>query len=130
MPRHTDEPTVSEQYRSLTAQLLVHVYACLQKEVPADVAKTADQTYPFRDFTKDLCEELTRMTDHQMETIVYANNRTARALANWWEDHQEGDRQRIGREKMAENARFAKKYGHTKDKYLAIEEEFYGWDRE
>ena len=44
---------------------------------------------------KELCRILGVLNQPQIEEIVYnAKDRTARDLADWWEDHQEADRKR------------------------------------
>lgn len=123
---HSD-PSPHEQHRQLTAKLLVFVYNNLQKEVPRKLLKAANDDYCSLDYTPDLCKELNAFSDHQTELIIYGKNRTSRALANWWEDHQEEDRQRVKKERGLKEASFTKRYGMTPTKYLSLEEEFYGF---
>jgi len=51
-----------------------------------------------------LCAALKGMDDDTFERIVYSpRNKTSRDLANWWEDHQEADREREQNEIRAAN---------------------------
>lgn len=45
--------------------------------------------------TRFLCSNIKKMNQRQLDTIVYdGHNKMARDLADWWEEHQEMDRER------------------------------------
>jgi transposase len=45
--------------------------------------------------TRFLCSNIKKMNQRQLDTIVYDGlNKMARDLADWWEEHQEMDRER------------------------------------
>lgn len=49
----------------------------------------------------ELCSLLTNMEENSRDTIIYnAKDKRARALADWWEEHQKTDLERIAKEKI------------------------------
>lgn len=72
----------------------------LGKEVPEDVEAVADDLYGehgerLDEHTRLLCSLLNSIGEDGRERVIYnAHDRRSRALANWWEDHQEADQKR------------------------------------
>lgn len=106
MPCNCDymEPTTHEIRSKETAQHLVYVHKKLKTKAPEDVVKAANDTYgnlgKLNEMVVSLCDILTNMDEDVRDAIVYnAKDKESRALANWWEEHQEADRQRIAKEK-------------------------------
>lgn len=63
--------------------------------------------YDHQENTRFLCSTLKKMSKDQLDTIVYDGRiKEARDLADWWEEHQEMDRQREKEE--GEKARLRK----------------------
>lgn len=100
MPCNTDymEPNVRERQRRLAAQLLIYVYGRLGLTISTRIKIAADDIYggPANDdFVTELCSILKIMSTAQIDEVVYdARDKTARQLADWWEEHQEEDRKR------------------------------------
>lgn len=102
MPCRDDiPPSVPESHE--TAQLICYVSAPLSF-IPCDwIRKAAESSWgaPGRndELTEMLCSIIGAMTEQQKSTIMYNGRiREARRLADWWDNHQEVDRQRIARE--------------------------------
>lgn len=102
MPCNSDylEPTRREAELQRTAKLLVYVAEWLG-QAPADwIVSEASNVYA-RDerLVPMLCAEIQELTLNQLDAIMY-NGRKAKArdLADWWEKHQEADRQRESKE--------------------------------
>lgn len=99
MPCRTEEPTATEEYNQRTAQLAVYVLEQLSMFIPNDVSMAADAVFCSIDFTPSLCDLLKNMSRKQMTEIVYnAHSKQSRALADWWEQHQEADRRNAQRD--------------------------------
>lgn len=63
--------------------------------------------YDHQENTRFLCSTIKKMSQHQLDTIVYDGRiKEARDLADWWEEHQEMDRKREKEE--GERARLRK----------------------
>lgn len=80
--------------------MLAYVLREQGKPVSAEVNSAANTLYCDLDFVPELCAELTNLDEERRDEILGGRNRTARDLANWWEDHQEADRQRELEEKQ------------------------------
>ena len=101
MPCRSDymEPTQRERLLQETAQLYGYVLVETGERVPERVANAANDTYCRQDFVSHLCAAITAMDVDTRHRVVYnAHDRTARRLADWWEEHQAADRMRIARE--------------------------------
>lgn len=117
MPCRSDymEPNGKEKQLQETAQLLSYVYQQLGESVPSSVSITAEDQYAKMDFVPDLCYILKWFTSTQLDTIVYNGRvKESRALADWWERHQEADRAREAQEALAEHVAELKKTGVAK----------------
>lgn len=92
------DPTWKEKQLQRTAKLLVYVLQSRGKPVSLVLLKTSQDQYATEDFVSVLCGELREMElhyPHDFTHVVYnARNKTSRDLADWWDDHQEADRER------------------------------------
>lgn len=94
------EPNQTEKNRVEVSQFLVFVFGKLGKEVSKNIVNAANSQYG-EDVDLDevvalLCSTIRKMSKKQLENIVYdAHNGTSRRLANWWEEHQKADEERI-----------------------------------
>src|SRR5438552_10411770 len=87
------EPTHSEREHQRAAQLLVYVLGRLSRAAPEWVMHESQNVYACdaRLFPL-LCDTLRRLDAATRERLIYnAKDRTARDLADWWEDHQQAD---------------------------------------
>jgi hypothetical protein len=88
------EPTAKEKYCKKTAQLLQYVMRALNyfPVSISDVEKSINNPYSKNDYTATLCGIIRQLTPNEMNTIVYdGRNSEARALADWWDEHQKVD---------------------------------------
>lgn len=118
------EATQSENHSKEVAQHLVYVLTHLKKEVPDYVTKAANNYYgdtnKLHTMVVELCDILTHMKDKTLNEIVYnAKDKQSRALADWWETHQEADRKRIEKEKA--DVKTQKKLDEIKKKLTPAE---------
>ena len=99
------EPREEEKNRKRIAQLIIYIDGKLSIKTPKMIIQMADSIYGEGKLSLDeivarLCGKISKMTEKQKERIVYnAKNKDSRDLANWWEEHQEADKQRIAKEK-------------------------------
>lgn len=113
------EATKSETHSKEVAEHLVYVLNKLNKPIPDYVSKAANDYYgdvnKLHIMVVELCDILTNMKDKTRNEIVYnAKEKKSRALADWWETHQEADRKRIEKEK--EDVKTQKKLESIKKK--------------
>ena len=98
MPCNSDymEPTGKEKELQHTAKLLVYVYEKTNKTIHPSLKEAADDIYCKDDrAVAVLCKVLTELDSSSRESLIYnSHDRTARDLANWWEEHQEADKAR------------------------------------
>lgn len=115
MPCRSDylEPTERERESKLVAELIVWLMNRLKRhsEIPKDVLEAANNAYGDQSevdvFTQMLCKLVYNLTAEQQDMFLW-NGRDAhsRKLADWWDKHQELDRQRAMA--VEENERKAK----------------------
>jgi hypothetical protein len=113
MPCRSDhmETTVRERQRQDAAKHLVYILGKMNQPVPANVASAAVDKYGTDDMPmRTLCIFMGEMSEEQLNRIVYdGRSAEARALADWWEEHQREDE--IARKAEAKkNARRAKDF--------------------
>ena len=113
MPCRTDhmEPTARERHQREAATHLVYILGRMGQPVPAEIARCAADIYGGQtdEWVKFLCTLLKEMNQEQIDRIVYdAKDKRARALADWYEEHQEVDRQREEAEAKAEEKKQAR----------------------
>jgi hypothetical protein len=97
------EATQRETESSNLASLLSYVLKMLKQPVSEDIQLAIGDYYGnlgmVDKWTAQLCKLLHSFDDEQTETIIYnARNAKSRALADWWERHQEWDRKREAQE--------------------------------
>lgn len=94
MPCNSDhlEPTRREVYNRDTAFLYAHALESLNQKIPDTVYQAMADTYCPVDFTSELCSLIRAMDWSERDRIVFnAYDRTARRLADWWEEHDKAD---------------------------------------
>lgn len=97
MPCRVDieEPTSKQLRNQKTAKCLIYVYEKLEIAQSPQLVSDSANRYLNTDWAPDLCSLLRSLPDDQLEALVYnAKDKGARALADWWEEHQEVDRKR------------------------------------
>lgn len=99
------EANAQEVNSKETAQHLVYVLTKLKKKVPEDITKAANDYYGnpgmLNEMVVQLCELLTNLDDKTRDVIVYdGKDKQSRQLADWWDEHQAADKQRIAQEKL------------------------------
>lgn len=86
-----------------TAQLYMYLMFATNRGVDPDIAWAAKGNKPLIQDSKGhldhitalLCEELKQLSPEDSERVVYdGHSKHARALADWWEKHQEADEER------------------------------------
>ena len=102
MPCNSDylAPTRREQELQRAAKLLVYVYEKTNKTIHPRLRVFAEDIYCRDDSAVAvLCKVLTELDSSSREALVYnSHDRTARDLADWWEEHQEADAKRERKE--------------------------------
>jgi hypothetical protein len=97
MPCNSDylEPNAREAKLQLTAILYKYALKKMKLKAPANVTTAARDIYCTFDFVPDLCDLITKMDSVERRKVVYnPYDKTARKLADWWEEHQRADRER------------------------------------
>lgn len=125
MPCRSDymEPTQRERLLQETAQLYAYVLHATGNLVPQKVELAANNQYCRDDFVADLCQFITEMTaDLRMQIIYNPYNRTARRLADWWEEHEAADRQRVAQEQteLLKQDRYEQVIAKLSDEDIAV----------
>lgn len=109
MPCNSDYMNPNERERELqrSAKLLVYVFRTIETTPPEWLLEEANNIYAKDDRSVTmLCATLKAMDPQERETLLGGRKRTARDLANWWEEHLEADTAREEREAAeAERAR-------------------------
>ncbi len=115
MPCRSDylEPNAREIESQRVAKLLSYAFHALSMRVPVRVEAASADIYGNRDlcdaFTIQLCGLCKAMTEAEQTRIIYnAKSKDARALADWWEEHQAADAKREAEERAeAKRAKIA-----------------------
>ena len=101
MPCQSDymEPTEREQESRRVAEFLCYLADMEVVFITSEVRKAAKSIYGNDDDldrnTSLLCTCIRGMDEGELDRVVYnGRDKTARRLADWWEDHQERDRKR------------------------------------
>lgn len=95
MPCRSDymESNEYEQRLQETAQLLVFVKTELGLNISKRLLDASENIYCKADYVPELCKTIRAMDETQLNQIVYnARRKQSRALADWWDEHQEADR--------------------------------------
>jgi hypothetical protein len=96
-------PNDEEHNRRTAAEFIVFVDSKLGIETPEDIKHAAGHIYgqgvELDDVVAKLCFKLSTLTKKQQSVIIYnGRDKTSRALADWWDEHQEADKERIEQE--------------------------------
>jgi len=107
MPCRDDwpDPSHAQKRSQQAAKLLIYLYEKMGKHVflSEKLAQDARDCYCNTDWVKVLCALLKGMSQEERESYIYvARDKQARALADWWEEHQEVDRLREEMERQRE----------------------------
>lgn len=99
------EANAAEKNSKEAAQHLVYVMTKLNQKIPEYVTKAANNYYgdigKLHKMVVQLCDILTNMDEEIRDAIIYnGKDKQARHLADWWDEHQEADRQRIAKENL------------------------------
>lgn len=103
MPCRSDymEPNQRERLLQETAQLYGYLLVETNQRVPGPVADAANNLYCATDFVSHLCAAIRSMDSDTLKRVVYNPYcKTSRRLADWWERHEEADRQRAELERL------------------------------
>lgn len=121
MPCRCDymDPNQYELQSIRTANLLKYTLEHLKKAVPDYVEAATISTYgnaqKLNDMVVMLCAELSALDSKKLDKLVYnSKDKTARALADWWGEHQEADKKRIEKEKKEAATQKLKKQAFAK----------------
>lgn len=101
MPCNSDylNPTHREAELQLAARILVYVLNETGGKPSSELKAAANDYYCKDDYIPTLCDTVRRLTEEQRERIMYdGRNPKARALATWWEKHEQADEERANRE--------------------------------
>lgn len=105
MPCNSDylAPTQRERELKRAAILLKYVFEKTLVPVPPWVISQSETLYPTNErIVPELCAAITALTPEQFQAIVYnAKDKTSRDLADWWEEHQAADAERLRNEEAA-----------------------------
>ena len=100
MPCNSDymNQTQKEKLLQETAQFYVYLLKKMgvkTSQIDPALRQAADTYYCTADFVPQLCDYIRSMTPEDVESIISnAHDRTARRLADWWEDHKKADKKR------------------------------------
>lgn len=100
MPCHGYEQSPSDRESHVICGHLKYLMTKLQLLVPENIMRAAqDPFHTVADLDSKvayLCELCGSLTTEQQDAFIYnGRDKNARALADWWDLHQELDRQRI-----------------------------------
>ena len=93
------EATPQEAESKRVAELLSYILPCIGEKVDEAIELAADDYYGNKDkldeWTARLCQICGDLDEDQQSEYLYDGTiKSARRLADWWEDHQEQDRRR------------------------------------
>lgn len=121
MPCNSDylEPRGDEVESQRCAECLVYVFKSINIECPKWIEEASKNVYGNSNkidiLVVSLCKLCTKMTEKEKAAIIYdGKSKQSRKLADWWEEHQEADRERIKEEKQEANKKAARKRALSK----------------
>ena len=116
MPNGDLEPIRRERELKRAATLLVYLKKQIGGEVEPWMHQEAEASYPTDERSvTELYATLKALNSQQREDIVYnARDKTARNLADWWEEHQVADRAREERELIEKESELLREQGLAK----------------
>ena len=110
MPCNSDylNPTQDELNKILVSKLIRYVDRKLEEKTPNKIIKVSRDVYgkgvDLNIIVPALCSKLKSLSNEQKEEIIYnAKDKTSRDLADWWEEHQNADKERKKLEKEEKN---------------------------
>lgn len=85
------------------AEGIVHVLSSLSMPCPQWIVDASNNYYGearrLNEMVIILCDVCTKMTEEQKNIIIYnGKNSKSRKLADWWDEHQKADKERIEKE--------------------------------
>jgi hypothetical protein len=95
------EPNQKERLLQETARLLIYVRMNTNSgvKVSSRLRAAACDVYCRKDYVAELCTAIRSLTEEEQARIVYdGRNSEARRLADWWDKHEEADRNRLEEE--------------------------------
>lgn len=95
------EPNGKERRLQQTAQLLMYVRYNTNSGIKVDnkLKRAAADIYCKADYVPELCAAIRALSPEEVDRIVYdGRNPEARKLADWWEEHQAADAERLAKE--------------------------------
>jgi len=96
------EPNRIEVERVRAAKLLCDYFRLQEMIVPLDVLSAAESPYggPGDVHIVELCKRLSELNDFERDVLLYtdARDKSRRALAEWWEEHEAADKDRFARD--------------------------------
>jgi len=100
------EPNQAEQESKRACQCLVYVLKTQQRCITPWIINGADSDYGvairLKEATVKLCDLCNAMNPVEKDKIIYnGRNAEARKLADWWDEHQKADAERIKEEEQA-----------------------------
>lgn len=105
MPCNCDhlKPNSHETESRIACQNLKYILEAQDKPVPSQVRHGAFSSYGntaiLKEVTVALCDECRKLDSQEQDKIIYdGRSKKARALAEWWEAHQEADKKREAKE--------------------------------
>lgn len=112
------EPNEREQQSSLINRLLVKLYQELGEPIRKELLETAKLPYGNVDSldadTDELCSLIKSLSPKQKKMYLDWNIKKWRALAAWWEHHQEADKERVRSERREQRQEALRKKGLSK----------------
>ena len=98
------DPTAPEEESKVVAKHLSFIFGLKGKVVPQSIQRAAHSyrgdISKIDEMTEMLCTLCQTMSEAQREAIIYdGHNPKSRVLADWWENHQMVDAERIERKR-------------------------------
>jgi len=86
------EPRFKETESRKIATFIAYIHEQTRDKTPDNILAASESVYGNESLLDSMTTELCALCKSIDPSIIYnAHNRTARKLANWWEDHQEVD---------------------------------------
>lgn len=94
------DPNERELESKRVATLIRDLFPRLKLDIPVGIGNAADEMYGsvknLDEWTDILCHICSHMSKENADKYIYnGRSKSARALAEWWDEHQENDRQRL-----------------------------------
>lgn len=124
MPCRSEGPPAWQEYTTRVAKLVGFVKSKLKIALTGRENQLIKGNYPIaadEDFiVATLCDLINKMSSVELDNIVYnGRDKDSRELADWWDRHQETDRERLREEREAKKQKRLKQQALAK---LTLEE--------